>query len=90
MMTEELLLKNGFKRFDIPAFSNADRFYQKEITDKKFLDVYYYDKFKDNGALDYDFEFEIVEERDNCWCKKLIYGIDKNMTLEDIQEELNK
>lgn len=90
MINEELLLKNGFKKFEVPVFYNCDSFYQKKIDDKRFLEALYYDTFKDNGAIDYKYEFQIIEERETCWCIKKIYALDKNMTLEDVQEELNK
>lgn len=93
-VSEETLLKCGYKKFDISPFDDthryADKFYQKtfkgELT--RHINVYYYDKFKDNGAIDYEYEFELVEEHNKYWTKKLMYGIDKDMLLEQVESKL--
>ena len=54
-MTEKVLLNSGYKQYDVPVWKNCDRFYQKKINDKKYFNVYYYDTFKENGALNYKF-----------------------------------
>ena len=89
-MSERVLLNSGYKEFDVPVISYCDKFYQKKINDKKHFNVYYYDKFKDNGALDYTFEYEYVEERNNYWYKTYIWGLDKDTpyTIEEIENIL--
>lgn len=89
-MSEEELIKSGYKRYEVPVFERCDRFYQKKINDKEYFNVYYYDTFKENGAIDYDFEFERVEERDHYWYKTFIWGLDKSIpyTIEEIERIL--
>jgi len=89
-MTEQVLLNSGYKKQLVPVWKNCDRFYQKKIDDKKFLNVYYYDTFKENGALDYKFEFEYVEDRENYWYSTYIWAINKEIpyTIEEIESIL--
>ena len=88
-MTEKVLLNSGYKLFEMEHHRSCDRFYQKKINDKRYFNVYYYDKFKDNGALDYDFEYEYVEERDNYWYRTYIWALnDYPYTIEEIEEIL--
>lgn len=88
-MTEKVLLNSGYKQYDVP---DCDRFYQKKINDKKYFNVYYYDTFKENGALDYKFEYEYVEDRYNYWYKTEIWALDKDYpyTIEEIEKILLK
>ena len=89
-MTEQVLLKNGYKYFKDEHPENCDRFYQKKVDDKKHFNIYYYDKFKGNGALDYDFEFEFYERTDNYVKMTYIYDLDKDYpyTIEEIENIL--
>ena len=87
-MTEKVLLNSGYKEFEIPLFKECDKFYQKKAGEKARFNVYYYDKFKNNGAIDYDFEYEYVEERDNYWYKTYLWRIDYSYTIEEIEEIL--
>lgn len=86
---EETLLFCNYKYFENEHPQHCDRFYQKKLDEYKHINCYYYDKFKDNGALDYDFEFELVEEvEDKYWRKNYIYSINKNMKLEEVERIL--
>jgi hypothetical protein len=89
-MTEKVLLNSGYKLFEMEHQKNCDRFYQKKIDDKRHFNIYYYDTFKENGALDYNFEYELYEERDNYVITKYIYGLDKDCsyTIEEIENIL--
>lgn len=89
-MSEQVLLNSGYKYFKDERHRNCDRYYQKKINDKKHFSVYYYDKFKCNGALDYDFEYELYEEKENYVKTTYIYGLDKNYpyTIEEIENIL--
>lgn len=86
-MTEQVLLNSGYKKLEVPVYKNCDRFYQKKLDNKRFLNVYYYDTFKDNGALDYKFEYEYVEDRETYWYSTYIWALDKDepYTIEEIE-----
>jgi hypothetical protein len=93
MINEELLLLNGYKYFkdiepNLEIYRRCDKFYQKKLSEFSTINVYYYDKFKENGALDYDYEFELLQEFDNHWKSTIVYGANKKMTLEEIEELL--
>ena len=86
---EKVLLNSGYKEFEPSVWHTCDRFYQKKIDDKRYFNVYYYDKFKDSDALDYVYEFEYREERDNYWYKTFIWALnDYPYTIEEIEEIL--
>lgn len=94
-MTEQVLLNSGYKYFKDEHYKHCDRFYQKKLSGfddepTSFIAVYYYDKFKDNGALDYDFEYELYEEKRNYVKTTYIYGLDKNYpyTIKEIENIL--
>ena len=93
-MTEKVLLNSGYKQFKDHARiqQDCDNFYQKVLSKNptKCINVYYYDKFKDDGGLDYDFEYEYIEERHGYWYKTYIWGLDKDIpyTIEDIENIL--
>lgn len=88
-MTEKVLLNSGYKLFEIEHPKNCDRFYQKKIDEKKHFNVYYYDKFKDDGSLDYSFEYELYEVKKSYVITKYIYGLDNYpYTIEEIEDIL--
>lgn len=89
-MTEKVLLNSGYKLFEMEHPKNCDRFYQKKIDDYKHFNVYYYEHFKDDGSLDYTFEYELYEEKENYAITKYMYGVNKDMpyTIEEIESIL--
>ena len=92
-MSEQVLLNSGYKdRGKLSAIKECDKFYQKVLNKKptKMINVYYYDTFKENGALDYTFEYEYIEERQGYWYKTYIWGLDKDTpyTIEEIESLL--
>lgn len=91
-MTEKVILNSGYKKYDVPVYKNCDRFYQKKIDDKRYFNIYYYDTFKEDGALDYKFEYELTEDRENYWYSTYIWALDKDYpyTLEEIESLLLK
>lgn len=94
-MTEKVLLNSGYKYFKNEHPRDCDRYYQKKIAGfddepTKFFAVYYYDKFGERGELDYDFEYEYVEERNNYWYKTYLWSMNKDIpyTIEEIEDIL--
>lgn len=89
-MTSDILLENGYKYFEKEHARNCDRFYQKKINENKCINVYYYDTFKDNGALDYNFEYELYDEHEDYVKTTYVYGLDKDApyTIEEIEKLL--
>lgn len=91
-MTEEVLLNSGYKYYPDEHYKNCDKFYSKTISKDptKAIRVLYYDKFQIDSALDYDFEYEYIEERENYWYKTYIWGLDKDTpyTIEEIESLL--
>lgn len=86
-MTEQILLNNGYKEFEIPPFDEyVDRFFQKKIKDDKgikyFIDVYEYE-FMDSC----NYEFRLTTNKDKFWVSARLYSID-NMTLDEIEREI--
>ena len=95
IMTEQALLNSGYKYFPNVNERNCDRYYQKKISGfddepTSYFAVYYYDKFKFDGALNYSFEYEYVEERENYWYETHIWRLDKDYpyTIEEIEQLL--
>lgn len=88
-MTEKVLLNSGYIYIPSEHYLHCDKFYQKTLKKEpvKCIRVLYYDKFKDDGGLDYDFEYELIEETDNYWKKTHLYGLDKDYpyTIEEIE-----
>lgn len=93
-MTEKVLLNSGYQYIPDEHYKRCDKFYSKTISKEptKAIRVLYYDKFKDDGGLDYDFEYEYIEERNNYWYKTYIWGLDKDIpyTIEEIESILIK
>ena len=93
-MSEEVILNSGYKYIPNCHERQCDRFYQKKLNKEdentKCFNVYYYDKFELNGALDYDFEYEYIEDRGHYWYKSYIWGIEKDFpyTIEEIENIL--
>lgn len=94
-MTEKVLLNSGYKYFKDEHPRSCDRYYQKKLAGfddepTKFIAIYYYDTFKDDGSLDYKYEYEYIEERNNYWYSTYIWGLDKDFpyTIEEIERML--
>lgn len=88
-INEDILLKNGYKYYPNEKIKMCDRYYQKTISKEptKVIAVLYYDTF-DGEALDYSYEFVLIEEKDKYWSNRHIYGIDKDLALEEIERIL--
>lgn len=82
MINDELLLENGYKKYD-DIFRIADYLFQKRIRDDKgtkyFIDIYKYDS-----------EYEIVlrSEKEKYALHFRMYATGNRMSLKDIEEEI--
>lgn len=89
MITDELLLENGYKKYRDNYYS-AKCLFQKRIENEKgqtkyFIDIYKYVlKHNDNVPL---YEVRLVTEKEKYWLNILLYAID-NMTLDEIEQEV--
>lgn len=91
-MTEKVLLESGYKEYPVPVYKECDKFYQKTLSKNptKIINVMYYDTFDKNGAIDYKYEYEYVEEREDYWYSTNIWALDKDYpyTIEEIENIL--
>ena len=90
MITDELLLENGYKKFVDPLY-NADCLFQKRFRNKKgqtkyFIDIYKY-TFKINDYIP-DYEIRLVTEKEKYALNILLYATRNAMTLEEIEQEV--
>ena len=91
-MTDKVLLNSGYKEceVDIRFKPYAEKLFQKRIKDeegtKYSINVYKY--IIDNQE---DYEFELYTFKENVYAFKcLIYCIQAPMTIEEIEEEIEK
>lgn len=87
-MNIDTLLKNGYKIFAEYTLMDFPRnFYQKKVTDGKgikyFINVYEYTETN-------DFEIELQFIVNKFTINITIFNFDKEMTLEDIEKEIEK
>ena len=89
-MTDEVLLNSGYKECEVDTRFKpyAEKFFQKRIKDeegtKYFIDVYKY--IIDNQE---DYEVELYTFKENVYdFKCLIYSVEKPLTIEEIEEEI--
>lgn len=90
MITEKLLLENGYRKFNDNLY-NAECLFQKRIKDEKgktkyFIDIYKY-AFKVNN-YEPDYEVRLVTEKDKYALSILIFAFKNQLTLEEIEREI--
>lgn len=90
MITDEILLENGYKKFSDGLY-NADCLFQKRIKNEKgqtkyFIDIYKY-TFKINDYKP-DYEIRLVTEKEKYALNILLYATKNEMTLEEIEKEV--
>lgn len=90
MITDEILLENGYKEYRDDLY-NADKLFQKRIRDEKgrtkyFIDIYKY-AFPFNDYKP-DYEIRLVTETEKYGLNILIYATKNEMTLEEIEREV--
>lgn len=90
---EDSLLSCGYTKIDInfcdKNYYYADLFYQKIIDDYRGIYCYVYEIMNDKNKLEYDYEFELIENiKDKYWRKNHMHSINKNMALKEIENVL--
>ena len=91
MITDDILLENGYRKFNDNLY-NAQALFQKKITDGKgikyFIDIYKY-TFKVNDYIP-DYEIRLVSETDNYAIDILIYATGNKMKIDEIEKEVER
>lgn len=87
MIDEKKLLNSGYEYLEDDHSYNCDKFYMKKI-DGKIIEVYYYDLFREDGGLDYKYDFRCYYDCNKFVERTHLYCIDKDMTLEEIEARL--
>lgn len=90
MITDEILLENGYKKCKDNLY-NADCLFQKRIKNEKgqtkyFIDIYKY-AFKVNDYKP-DYEVRLITEKEKYALNILLYATKNEMTLEEIEKEV--
>lgn len=87
MITDELLLENGYKEFQRPnIYKGMDRFFQKRFRNEKGQTKYF---INFNECRSYKgYEVDLQFEKDKYMMNILLFGINENMTLEEIEQEV--
>lgn len=90
MINDELLLANGYKKYN-DNFYNADCLFQKRIRNEKgqtkyFIDFYKYTSIIHNKT---DYEVRLSTEKDKYALRVHLYAIGNEMTLEEIEKEVD-
>lgn len=83
MINEEILLKNGYIKYRDNLY-NAEALYQKKIMNERrqikyFIDIY---KYSEN------YEVRLNTEKDKYNLDILLFNIDKDMALDEIEREI--
>ena len=83
MINEEILLKNGYKEYKVPAYSFANKFFQKKVVDDKgikyFRDFFCYDE-TDTYECRVQFELKTFY-----YMNITRFGFDFDTTLEELE-----
>ena len=86
-ITDKLLLENGYREYKTPnIISGWDRFFQKRFRNEKGQTKYFinFNVCKSYKGYEVDLQFE----KDKYMMKILLFGIDDDMTLEKIEQEV--
>lgn len=95
MITDELLLGNGYKEWEVNKLFHpyANRFFQKRFRNGKGQTQYFIN-FTEYGGEDdpykypINYEVNLTFEKEKYAIKIKLYAIDDNMTLEEIEKEV--
>lgn len=88
MITDKLLLENGYKEYQQPSIYNRgmDIFFQKRFRNEKGQTKYFINFYKCNSYKGYEVHLQF--EKDEYIINMLIFGIDENMTLKEMEQEV--
>lgn len=91
MITDDILLENGYIRYNDNLY-NAQALFQKKITDGKgikyFINIYKYTfKVKDYVP---EYEIRLVSETDNYAIDILLYATGNKMKIDEIEQEVER
>ena len=91
MITEELLLENGYREFEVNKLFHpyADKFFQKRFRNEKGQTKYFisFYKYKHDDRED-NYEIGLQLEKDRYVMNIQIFAIDEKMTIEEIEREV--
>lgn len=94
MINGKTLLDNDYKEYSKEASMNqyCNRFFQKRFRNydgdtKYFITIYEYDKIGFESKLDYEIELQF--EKDNYTMNITMFCIAKNMTIAELEKEVN-
>ena len=86
-ITDELLLENGYKEYQSPnIYTGMNRFFQKRFRNEKGQTMYFINFYECKSYKGYEVDLQFEKER--YIINMLIFGIDGNMTLEEIEQEV--
>lgn len=90
MITDKLLLKNGYKRYSDDVYTSLC-FFQKRIKDKKgtkyFINIHKYMFYLHDNKPSYEVRLYLEKEK---YSIELILFSFRDMTLEDIENEVEE
>lgn len=91
MITDELLLENGYKEWEPNLFHQfAKKMFQKRIRNeigqtKYFITIY---KYEDLDSKTQSYNVDLQFEKDNYTMNILLFAINDKMTIEEIEQEV--
>ncbi len=86
MITDKLLLDNGYKEYH-DSFGIADCLFQKKFENEKGI-MYFIDFYKYECGNEDKYEVKLTTTQNNYALEILMYCIDKEMTIEQIEREV--
>lgn len=87
MITDKLLLEKGYKEYQTPSIHiGMDRFFQKRFRNEKGQTKYFINFYECKSYEGYEVDLQF--EKDKYVMNIRIFGIDKDMTLEEIEKEV--
>ena len=86
MITDKLLLDNGYKKYK-DNIGNADCFFQKKFEDEKGI-MYFLDFYKYECGNEDKYEVKLTTSQNKYDLEILMYSFDEEMTIEQIEREV--
>lgn len=89
MITEQLLLENGYKEYQTPSIHiGMDRFFQKRFRNEKGQTKYFINFYECKSYKGYEVDLQF--EKDKYMMNILLFGIDEKTTLQEIENDVNE